>query len=109
MKINLIKLKIKAKHLAVEPAIIRKECEKLQGMAKWELQHHIKTVIRPEARATQLAIAYIKQRPYSSVEKGRKPEKEYEFISVKRRVLAMVQKYDRRSTTLGDIEKWLLS
>lgn len=106
---NLIKLKIKAKHLAVEPRIIRETTKHLPGHIRSTVfrQHNI-DVIRPESRATQLAIAYIKGKPYSTVEKSRKPEKEHEFIyKVLPRVLTMVQKYHDRKTSKSDIEKWI--
>lgn len=88
-----VELKIKAKHLALEPAIIRKEENKLREQLaynkqlyqvyyvedhsvtseiynKWySLQHHRKTVVRNAARATHLARAYIAGMPYSKVEK----------------------------------------
>ena len=89
-----IELKIKSKHLATEPAIIRKEEQKILKQIKWlkqqhqiqnanmfddmfypyhrkwwNLQHHRKTVVRNESRATHLARAYLAGIPYEKVEK----------------------------------------
>jgi hypothetical protein len=89
-----VELKIKAKHLATEPAIIRKEEQKILKQIKWlkqqhqiqqanmfddmfypyhrkwwNLQHHRKTVVRNESRATHLARAYLAGIPYEKVEK----------------------------------------
>ncbi len=89
-----VELKIKSKHLATEPAIIRKEEQKILKQIKWlkqqhqiqqanmfddmfypyhrkwwNLQHHRKTVVRNESRATYLARAYLAGIPYEKVEK----------------------------------------
>lgn len=106
---NLIKLKIKVKHLAVEPRIIIETTKNLPGQVRSTVfrQHHI-DVIRPESRATQLAIAYIKGKSYKSIELKRKPEKEHEFTyKVLPRVLTMVQKYHDRKTSNQDIKNWI--
>jgi hypothetical protein len=87
-----IELKIKSKHLALEPAIIKREEYKLLNQLKWYKQHHQITDIyrdeganklhhkwwqltthrkwdvRNEARATFLARAYLAGKPYKSVE-----------------------------------------
>lgn len=107
-----VKLKIKAKHLATEPAIIRKEVKKagkrgLHFLAN-QLHQHKVDVVRPEARATELARAYIAGKPYNTVERYRKPEKEWYFdCKIIPRVLKMVQKYHKRSVTNDDIRKWV--
>lgn len=93
-----IELKIKSKHLALEPAIIRKEEQKLKGrISYYKMKHqvtdadwmsyykshpdlynlcskhgslisHRKWDVRNEARATYLARAYVKHKPYKVVE-----------------------------------------
>lgn len=87
---SIIKMKLKAKALAAEARIIREEELKpyykqyMKEIAKpLSVRHvwcgyHSNTlymqrayVIRNEARATYLAIAYLEGRPYSSVEKKR--------------------------------------
>jgi len=105
--LNLLKLKVKVKHLAVEPRIIKETIKHLPGEDKRSFREHIVHVIRPEARATQLAVAYMKGVPYSKIEKSRKPEKEIEFTYVKKRILKMVQSYGSRRTTASDIDEWV--
>lgn len=86
MNIQLRQLKIKIKHLALEPAIIRAEERKeLSQVAyyrsrqelknekshHWDylkLYQHRKQVVRPEARAAQLAYAFIRGKKYEQVE-----------------------------------------
>lgn len=102
-------LKIKAKHLALEPAIIRKEESKLLKQARWHRQQqefkesdvligraanlamHRKWNVRNEARATQLARAYIAGTPYSKVERS-KNWKLFK-LQIYPRIIAMVAKY----------------
>lgn len=123
-----IELKIKAKHLALEPAIIRREEQKILKQFRWAMEtyqvyypedhsvtanllrkynclsEHRKWNVRNEARATNLARAYISGLPYTSVEQKRKPENEYKFKTrIIPRVVAMVQKY---GTLEQSIEDW---
>lgn len=113
-----IELKIKSKHLAHEPAIIRHEEKKIlkqirsgycndtaAALRKYgSLYNHRKWNVRNESRATELARAYIAGKPYASVEQKRKPENEYKFKSrIIPRVAAMVQKY---GTLNQSIEEW---
>lgn len=92
---NLVKLKIKVKHLALEPAIIRHEERKVSGMDKWDLQHHRKWDVRNEARATQLAIAFLKGKPYKQVEPKLRDKNQGHHALVFKRVLSMVRKYGK--------------
>lgn len=117
-----IQLKIKAKHLALEPAIIKHEEKKLKKQIKayreyhqvtehgWSalsknhkslsdlesnlvsLSSHRKHDVRNEARATALARAYIAGKPYSLVERSRREEIFFVYRIVPR-VVAMVTKY----------------
>jgi len=91
--INHIKLKIKIKHLALEPAIIRKEEQSLLRQSAWirkqygtndldendnelealrfayyDLSQHRKINVREEARATLLVYGYLRGKKYSEVE-----------------------------------------
>lgn len=81
-------LTVKHKTLAHEATVIRKEENKLRGMTKWakiesnsssvapdeyrairmELYHHRKSVVGLEARATHIALAFLKGKPYVCVE-----------------------------------------
>lgn len=113
-----IELKIKAKHLALEPGIIRHEEEKLQKqidwhrkndkdsgaliMQLWQLRNHRKNEVRNESRATNLARVYLAGKPYSFAEKKRKVDNEFTFDHlVIPRIAAMAKKYgpwQQRST-----------
>jgi len=125
MNIELIKLKIKAKSLAEEARIIRKEEKKLKEIPfhkrskviKYNWGHytvcHLSTIqwhrrwdVRNEARATQLAIAYIKGKNYLQVEKNTKSPDLLRYHIVPR-ILAMVKKYGEKETTREDILKWI--
>ena len=46
MNEKLVHLKIKIKSLVDESKNIRKEANKTSGMAKWNLNHHRKTIVR---------------------------------------------------------------
>lgn len=120
-----IELKIKAKHLALEPAIIRKEEQKLKKQFVWfrykhqitnvdlwtiydkhpelyklhskrySLYNHRKTIVRNAARATHLARAYIAGMSYDRVEKKREDELLFNKIILPE-VFRMVAKYGNK-------------
>lgn len=120
-----IELKIKAKHLALEPAIIRKEEKKLKKQFDWfrkkhqivdaslfaiykdhpelyklhskrySLEHHRKTVVRNASRSTHLARAFIAGMPYSRVEKKREDELLFKHVILPE-VFRMVAKYSAK-------------
>jgi len=114
-----IELKIKSKHLSLEPAIIKHEERKLLNEMKWfkqkhqisnktpyyqidglyhtnlkysSLCNHRKFAVCDESRATFLARAYIAGKSYKSVEKICKDEKKLKEI-VFPRIVNMVLKY----------------
>lgn len=104
-----VELRIKAKHLALEPAIIRKEEQKIlkqirsgycndtmKAFTQYEsLVNHRKWNVRNEARATHLARAFIEGKSYSSIEKKVHDESVlYAYIIP--RIIAMVAKYGRQ-------------
>lgn len=118
-----IELKIKSKHLALEPAIIRREEKKIlkrirsgrcndtaSAQLKYEsLHNHRKWNVRNEARATELARAFLIGKPYSEVEQKRKPENEFKFKRyILPRVVAMVNKYNsnREVYTENFVSQW---
>ena len=116
-----VELKIKSKHLALEPAIIRKEEKKIlqrirsgycndtaEATRKYESLHiHRKWNVRNEARATELARAFIAGKPYLSVEQKRKEENEYKFlVYIVPRIVAMVNKYGKDSVDNDKIRAW---
>lgn len=112
-----IELKIKSKHLALEPAIIRKEEQKLLKRIQqlkayhqindhwdsiiapvhhkwWDLQHHRKWDVRNESRATYIARAYIKGIPYRTAEQKSEFNDTFKRFILPR-VFDMVAKYGK--------------
>ncbi len=125
-----IELKIKSKHLALEPSIIRKEEDKLKGQIKYlsrkdddvsyrtriftqlkldSLTTHRRWNVRNEARATELARAYLKGKPYLMVEKRAKDNDVMFKLYIVPRIVAMVTKYgkgDQRRIDRKTIIDW---
>lgn len=130
-----VELKVKSKHLSEEARIIRfeekRELNKARRnmkvlienglnshQAEWEkqlskfnqLNHHRRWDVRNENRATFLARAYLDGKPYSSVERNRKTEKEWVFTCrIVPRIVKMVNKYKKAGTekvTDKDIIEW---
>jgi hypothetical protein len=118
-----IELKIKAKHLALEPSIIRMEEDRLKKQMKYnrgeqsywgldrkreELSVHRRWNVRNESRATELARAYLAGKPYTYVEKKRKDDGMFQLYIVPR-IVAMVTKYgkgDQRKIDRKVIQEW---
>ena len=107
-KFSLIKLKIKAKHLAAEPAIIKHEEAKLPaGWARDVLRDHRVHDVCNEARATQLAIAFLKHQPYHSVEPALKEPNHVKHKAVAKRIVSMIRKYGNyRTFATSDLNDW---
>lgn len=123
---NVVELKIKAKHLAYEPAIIRKEENRLKRIARkmresqkcdrkvmnkmFSLQAHRRHDVKLEARATHLARAFLAGKSYSDVEGKRRSHKEEDFrFYVLKRITSMVNKYKTKGTqdvTIEQIADW---
>lgn len=136
-----VELKIKAKHLAAEVKIIKHEEVKELKRAKAQRDYliasgmkndfnevdykayskyrsiylHRKNVVRPEARATHLARAFINGRPYKTVERSVKEQ--YALSVIVEKIMLMVNKYGREWDTetrtwpplftKDDIKAWL--
>jgi hypothetical protein len=116
-----IELKIKAKHLALEPKVIKHEERKLKGQIKYtkgtdanlivkldSLVAHRRWNVRNESRATELARAYLAGKSYTSVEKKRNDDVMFRLYIVPR-IVAMVTKYGRgeqRKITRDTIVEW---
>jgi len=66
---RMIHLRIKVKSLADEAITIREEAKKTQGMVKWGLNHHRKTVVRTHIRKNLLAYGLLRGVPYHIMEK----------------------------------------
>ena len=125
-----IELKIKSKHLALEPQVIRHEEDKLKGQIKYlsnkddamsnglrgallrkldELCTHRRWNVRNESRATGLAIAYLKGKPYLTVEKRAECNNDMFKLYIIPRIVSMVTKYgkgDQRRIDRKTIEMW---
>jgi len=69
MNERLIYLRIKVKTLVAESQIIRKESKKTNGMVKWNLNDHRKTIVRQHTRFNLLAYGFLKGISYESMEK----------------------------------------
>jgi len=85
-----VALKVKAKSLADEAKIIRKE----EGRAKsWydmiQLKEHRRTVVRYEARSALLAYGFLRGTPYRTMEPSTKPGNEPDW----KRVRQLIHKY----------------
>lgn len=132
-------LKIRAKHLAAESKIIRFEEHKTKAkikklkerskktdseeIRKWKaeqgfklasLQEHRKTVVRPAARRTHLARAYLKGLAYKDVEQKltSKPPLAYEgYDYIGRNVKQIAESVTRygKKTTPEEIRSWILA
>jgi hypothetical protein len=102
-------LKIKIKSLAEEARIIRAAEDKLKGHGVdnfaypaegWKLYAHRIAVVRPEARATQLAYAYLRGRTYRQVEPIRQTDPNWH------RVQKMVETYGPKPFDLAAFTAW---
>lgn len=117
-----IELKIKAKHLALEPSIIRKEEAKLKEQIRWHkknggdfaplidkrdsLNRHRRWNVCNEARATHLTRMFLAGKSYKLSEPTRRVDREWVFKNhIKPRIFAMANKYGP-PTTMEQIEKW---
>lgn len=117
-----IELKIKAKHLALEPAIIRREENRLKEQITWRkkngadfsdlegkrncLNHHRRWNVCNEARATHLTRMYLAGKPYKLSEPSRRADREWVFQNhILPRIVAMANKYGP-ATSLTQIENW---
>jgi hypothetical protein len=101
-----IELKIKVKNLADEARTIRQEENKLHGMAKWDLQHHRKTVVRNAARRALLAYQICRGRDWEPSASRNRFTRMSDFSEVSR----MVKKYGTAEaiTSLPKVEAALM-
>jgi hypothetical protein len=83
-------LRVKIKSLAAEAKIIRREEDRAKSWHEWlSLKEHRRTVVRSEARAAQLALAFLRGIPYEKVEPFVHPGHEPNWS----RVAALAVKY----------------
>ena len=103
-KLTLAALKINVKSLATEAKTNRLEASKLKGDDKWALNHHRTTVIRPEARAANLAYSFANGIPRAVAEPNRRELTSY----LKKRLADRVrQKLTRLGLSCESLDDWL--
>ena len=81
MEERTVHLKIKVQSLVDEAKNIRKEANKTSGMAKWGLNHHRTSVVRPNTRANLLAYGILRGTPYSAMEKKCREAPDFAWVS----------------------------
>ncbi len=93
-------LRVNVKSLAEEARIIRKEECRAGFEYRWALNIHRRGVLREESRYAQLALAFVRERRYATVE-----AKVMEFKQVDvARLTKKIQKFARAS--LNDVAVW---
>src|SRR5210317_729082 len=117
---NQAKLRIKAISLAEEARIIKRDEAKLwkkhmdewsrtdkffnkYWSAHWQLNHHRRHDIRIEARATNLARAFLRGKPPEFVEPIVDRNQTYVLSEVRKRFIAIVTKYHHGSRVFENI------
>jgi len=118
-----IELKIKAKSLAVEAQIIRREELKLKRTANWYTEHqqaeegaacarkrqdlyeHRIGIVRRESRATQLARSFIKGHAYCTIERNTRLDP-YTRGKLIGRVHKLLMKYHDKTITADAVTEW---
>lgn len=95
-------LRVKIKSLAEEARIIRQEEKRYRGDSseRGSLHWHRISIVRDESRAAQLAYAYLRRKPYRSVEQAAKKP-----VDVKR-LTAIVKSFGGYSSESG-LDEWL--
>lgn len=97
-------LRVKVKSLAAEAKIIRREEERAKSWHEWmSLKDHRKGIVRREARAAQLALAFLRGMSYETVEPVVRPGNEAPW----KRVKELVLKYSvpPHRVLLSDVQK----
>jgi len=126
-------LKVKIKSLAAEARIIRKEEHKAKAhyrylknkqghedqynraQSTWYgLQQHRKIDVRQEARASLLAYAFIRNKPFVFAEPNtdrfaNDGSFKYELACLTGRIAKMATKYGDKKVESEDIKKWILN
>lgn len=125
--VNSVELKIKSKHLAIEPKIIKFEESKIKEKAEFQrsrqrdiskflstlesLRTHRRFDVSIEARATYLARGYLRGMHVRSIENKRSKDKEYTFHKyIVPRVTKMINKYGYTSgivVDINDVTDWV--
>ena len=82
-----IYLKVKIINLADEDRTITRLARRVNNSQKWSMISHGRFVVKPEARAAQLAYAFIRGVPYSKLERNPRSAPDW------KRVEQLVRKY----------------
>lgn len=119
-----VELRVKEKSLAAEARMIRHEEKKAIKSAKWHrekqeveeagafervrksLYEHRIDVVRFEARATNLARAYIKGTPYRAIERSTKDQAGYKRGRLMGRVQKLICKYHDKNVSAERLSAW---
>lgn len=110
-KTTYAQLNVKQKSLAKESQIIKSDVKKYarenEIYTSANLYEHLRTVVKPECRATGLALAYMQGRAYNTVEQKRKPEKECDFRYYTLKALhRILKKYHDKDIEMDTLRKW---
>lgn len=100
-----IELKIKIKSLAAEAKIIRHAELKLKRLQKLDSREkvylHRVNIVRPEARAAQLAYGFLRGRTYEQLEQNCEKPVPVHYLA------RLVHKFGGKKVTVALIEAWV--
>lgn len=110
---QLAAIKINLKSLADEARHNRLEASRLVAFARWKLNHHRTTVIRPEARAAHLLYAFCRGIPRNVVEGTRRGRDArgwphgHDYMVPERQLLNRIrQKATKLGVDYSDLSEW---
>lgn len=111
-------LRVKIKSLAAEAGIIRREERRVARRKAWAkdhqqptealqteffgLQEHRKNEVRSEARSSQIAYAFLRQKPYKAMERGPIP------LVIRDRAASLAARYGGTGLTKAQCETAIL-
>lgn len=104
-RVSFLKLKVKVKSLTEEARIIR-QLERCPIDVYCELHNHRVWNVRNEARATQLAVAFMKGKKYKTIEPICKDDRKL-YFTITPRVVAMLKSYYHHRCTEDMVCAWL--
>lgn len=89
-------LRVKVKSLAAEATIIRREERRAKGDLRAGLHNHRVVIVRREARASQLALAFLRGVPITVLEGNSKTKPQWDVVE------RLVRTYGE-----GDMRDWM--
>lgn len=101
-KMSIHAARVNVKSLAAEAIIIRKEMGRASELDRCTLYNHKVNVVKKEARLANLALAFLRGRPYKSCEITSKP-----FDVVK--LTAKINRFACIKYTVDDVLNWTQS